>query len=119
VIAGVLATALPVGPQLVVHLGLEGDTQSLDVNGRLALVVEEHFQDSNTRVIVLGNNSGEEVELAVWSASGRGIEDATHFVGVARLGFNDQVEPLHLERHYAVLGDLICVLSSPKQAMTV
>jgi hypothetical protein len=63
---------LTVGSQLVVHLGLEGDAESFDANG-LALVVELHFRDADTRVSCFADDSREEVELAVGTRAAAGL----------------------------------------------
>src|ERR1019366_5644707 len=108
-----------VGSHFVRLRRLQRHAKSFDAD-RLAGVIKEDLQDANARVVTGGDDSREEVELAVGPARGRGGGDAAHFVRVARFGFNDQGQRLHRERwHYVLPGDLICVEPSPRQAMTV
>ena len=79
-----------------------------------------HARDADARVVALGDESREEVELAVGPARGRGIQDAADLVRVTRFWIDHQIQRAHVEAaHDCFPGDTICTLPSPRHAITV
>jgi hypothetical protein len=81
----ILATAAATGTPLIIGLRFQCDTKPLNIRW-VASLIELHASNADARIISLCDQPREEIELAVWTARGRRIQDALDLMGISGSG---------------------------------
>jgi hypothetical protein len=89
----VFAAASPARKSLIVRSRLEGNAESFDA-ARIAIVIELHASDPDSRVVTLRHESRKKIELTIRPPYGRGIKGAFDFLRVARLRLHEEPHAL-------------------------
>ena len=87
----ILAAAGTVLPPLVIHFGLQCDTEPLD-SGRITGLIEQDSRYADAGVIAPRDQPREEVELTIRATRGGRVQDAFGLQRIARLRLHHHVQ---------------------------
>ena len=91
-------TEADAGPSTPVQiLGFEGVPQPLDA-GRIPIRAEPHPGDPDARIVALGHDPREEIQLAVPGPRGGRVQHAPCLTWIVGIGFHDEANPVQLKR---------------------
>src|SRR5271154_3039110 len=92
----ILAAPAAVGAPLVLRFWLQGGAEPLD--GRwIAGCIELYSRNPYARVIPLGNQPREKVELTIRTTSGGRVQDTFDLMWISRFRLDHHVQPLQLK----------------------
>src|SRR4051794_33860328 len=76
---------------------LESIAQALDPRP-IAIPIEDHARNADSRIIAGGDHAGKQIQLAVCSTASRWVENAPGLVRIVRIALHNHAKSLHVER---------------------